>query len=91
MCNHIHYEHLKETVDKHGEQIEDHDNRLDALEKTDAVHETKFQALADSVKYMRNVMYTFAFIMLLAIIYGALGPHGFNAVTKASATPSAVR
>jgi len=53
----------------------------------DAQQDEQIKTLFESVKVMRNIMYVFCFTMLLALIYGALGPHGFNAVTKAAPLP----
>lgn len=53
----------------------------------DARQDEQIKTLFHSVMILRNVMYTFALIMLLALIYGALGPDGFNAVRKAAPIP----
>jgi len=72
MCDKDHYESLNERVNK--------------LERDQLITSTKqdeqIKTLFESVKVLRNVVYTFALIMLLTLVYGALGPTGFNAVTS---------
>lgn len=77
MCDHIHYEELRE-------EMKQHDKRLDQLEKTDAVHDAKIDALARQAKFQMITQWAAFFLVLLALIWGACGPQGFNAVTTAA-------
>lgn len=70
MCDHVEFEKLKD--------------RMMALEKSQLVQGEQIKTLFNIVKVQNKVVWAFAFIMLLALIYGALGPRGFNAVTNAA-------
>jgi len=72
------------TLDERVTTLEKHDREQHAL---DAAQDEQIKSLFASVKILRNVVYGFAFIMLLALIYGAVGPDGFRAVTKAAPIP----
>lgn len=83
MCDREHFTELERAVD-------DHDKRLDALEKTDAVHDVKLELLTKQVRLQMLTVWGAFFLVLLALIYGALGPDGFRAVThEAKAISSA--
>lgn len=77
MCDHIHYEKLKERVSE--------------LEKTDIRHDEKIGNLERSVKFQMITVWGAFLLCLLALIWGALGPNGFNAVTRAAAQTAADR
>ena len=46
----------------------------------------QIKTLFASVKLLYRVTLIGGLILLLAVVYGALGPHGFNAVTSAAKT-----
>jgi len=72
------------TLEERVTKLEANEREQYALDKS---QDEQIKTLFDSVKILRNVMYTFCFIMLLALIWGAIGPDGFNAVTKAYPSP----
>jgi len=72
MCDHKHYGELERRVSR--------------LEKTDAVHDAKLDMLTKQVRFQMYTVWGAFFLVLLALIWGALGPGGFNAVTKAAPT-----
>jgi len=65
------------TLEERVTKLEANEREQYALDKS---QDEQIKTLFETVKVMRNVMYTFCFFMLLALIYGALGPRGFNAV-----------
>jgi len=77
MCDHVHYEELRKEVNEH-------DERLDALEKTDAVHDAKIDALAKQAFFQMVTVWAAFFLILLAILWKFLGPEGFEDVTTAA-------
>ena len=64
------------------------ERRLDDLEKQHIADSTRMseqiKALFDSTKTLRNITYVFCLLLLLTVIYGAIGGNGFNAVTHAA-------
>lgn len=70
MCDKIEFEKLKD--------------RMMALEKSQLVQGEQIKTLFNVAKMQSRVAWIFTFILLLAVIYGALGPRGFNAVTNAA-------
>ena len=78
MCDKAHYEKLE--------------GRVDALERTDIRHDEKISNIEKALKWQAFTVWGAFLLCLLAIIYGALGPKGFNAVSKAApqimATPA---
>lgn len=46
----------------------------------------QIKTLFASVKLLYRVILIGGLILLLAVVYGALGPHGFNAVANAAKT-----
>jgi len=77
MCDHFHYEALRKEVDEH-------DDRLDALEKTDAVHDAKIDALAKQAWFQMITVWAAFFLVLLTLVWIAVGPDGFRDVTSAA-------
>jgi len=67
------------------EHYEDLDDRVTALEKNNAVLDARFDSLLKSTNNLKHVVYAFTFLLLLTVIYGAIGGKGFNAVTTAAA------
>ena len=64
------------------------EQRLDDLEKQHIADSTRMseqiKTLFDSTKTLRNITYVFCLLLLLTVIYGAIGGTGFNAVTHAA-------
>lgn len=80
---------LKMIGDDAFEKME---RRLDDLEKLHIADSTRMseqiKALFDSTKTLRNITYVFCLLLLLTVIYGAIGGAGFNAVTHAASRDS---
>ena len=80
---------LKMIVDEAFAKME---RRLDDLEKLHIADSTRMseqiKALFDSTKTLRNITYIFCLLLLLTVIYGAIGGAGFNAVTHAASSDS---
>ena len=70
MCDHDSYAKLRD--------------RVEALEKNHIRFEEQLHTLFKSTQTMFRVVLVFAFILLLAVVYGALGQRGFTAVTNAA-------
>ncbi len=92
MCDKAHYERLEGRMD----ELEDSVAVYHA--KTDERLKTLFVAcgdLKDSMKIARNVVYvTLCFVTVvtvLALVFGAVGERGFNAVTRAAQEAQGVR
>ena len=64
------------------------EERLETLEKRQLEDSTRMseqiKTLFDSTKTLRNITYVFCLLLLLTVIYGAVGGNGFNAVTNAA-------
>jgi hypothetical protein len=64
------------------------EERLGTLEKRQLEDSTRMseqiKTLFDSTKTLRNIIYVFCLLLLLTVIYGAVGGNGFNAVTHAA-------
>ena len=74
MCDKTAFEKLRDRVAKIEKESATHD----------AIQDEQLKTLFNIVKTQSRIAWAFAFILLLAVIYGALGPRGFNAVTKAA-------
>jgi DNA-binding ferritin-like protein (Dps family) len=76
MCNKAHFEELK--------------NRVDKLEKNYAVHAAQsceqIKTLFHAVQRLFWITCIFSGILLLTVVYGAVGERGFNHVTDAAKT-----
>jgi thiosulfate reductase cytochrome b subunit len=74
MCDRQHYENLKGRVDK--------------LEKDYAVHAAQsceqIKTLFNAVQRLFWITCIFSGILLLTVVYGAIGERGFNRVTDAA-------
>lgn len=70
------------------EHFEELEERVDSLEKQYAVHEAtsteQIKTLFNSTKILFWVTVFFGGILLLTVVYGAVGEHGFNHVTNAA-------
>lgn len=62
------------------DRIEDHEHRLSKIEIDSARLDERLDALVTSTNNLKWGMFCFSFIMLLTLIYGAIGPKGFNQV-----------
>lgn len=64
------------------------EERLETLERRQLEDSTRMseqiKTLFDSTKTLRNITYVFCLLLLLTVIYGAVGGNGFNAVTRAA-------
>lgn len=64
------------------------EERLETLERRQLEDSTRMseqiKTLFDSTKTLRNITYVFCLLLLLTVIYGAVGGNGFNAVTHAA-------
>ena len=70
MCDRIEYRKIRE--------------RVEALEKASVKFDEQLKTLFRSSQTLFRVFCVAAFMMLLALIYGALGQRGFNAVSGAA-------
>ena len=72
MCDKAAYNKLREDVE--------------ALKKNQAVHDAKseerFKTLFGILKWVISFMLTITLILLLTVIYGAIGERGFHAVSN---------
>lgn len=73
--------------DKEG--FRDLRERVHALENSQGRFEEQLKTLFKSVSTLYRVFLVACLLLLLTVIYGAIGQHGFNAVTH-SATNAAV-
>ena len=72
MCDKVEYRKIRE--------------RVEALERASVKFDEQLKTLFKSSQTLFRVVCVAAFAMLLALIYGALGQRGFNAVTGAART-----
>jgi hypothetical protein len=76
MCDKVHYEKLE--------------NRVDQLEKNLLAHSSvsgeQIKTLFNSVNRLFWITCIFSGILLLTVVYGAVGERGFNHVTDAAKT-----
>ncbi len=70
MCDKVEYRKIRE--------------RVEALERASVKFDEQLKTLFKSSQTLFRVVVVAAFAMLLALIYGALGQRGFNAVTGAA-------
>ena len=70
MCDHESFSELRE--------------RVGDLEKGAVRFDEQIKTLFNSITRLYYVTVLFGLLMLLAIIYGAVGQHGFNAVTHSA-------
>lgn len=65
------------------EQIEELGNRVTKLEVDGARLDERLSSLVQSTANLKWTIWSMTLLLLLAVIYGALGPNGFSAVTSA--------
>lgn len=63
-------------------KVDDHEHRIVKLEVSGARLDARIDALVSSTNNLKWGVWGFTFLCLLALIYGALGPKGFNQVVK---------
>lgn len=66
-----------------AEQIEQLDDRVTKLEISGARLDQQLEDLVKSTSNLKWSIWSITVILLLAVVYGALGDKGFNAVTSA--------
>ena len=64
------------------EHFNDLRHRVETLEKDSVKFDEQVKTLFKSVNLLYRVTLVGGLILLLAVVYGALGDHGFNAVTR---------
>lgn len=69
--------------DKEG--FRDLRERVHALENSQGRFEEQLKTLFKSVSTLYRVFLVACLLLLLTVIYGAIGQHGFNAVTHSAA------
>lgn len=62
--------------------IQDHEKRITKIEVGEARLDERLNALVQSTNNLKWVMWAFTLLMLLTIIYQAIGPKGFKDVTS---------
>ena len=65
-----------------ADQIEQLDDRVTQLEVSGARLDERLSSLVSSTSNLKWSIWSITVILLLAVIYGALGDKGFNAVTN---------
>lgn len=63
-------------------KVEEHERRITKIEIDGARLDERLDALVQSTNNLKWGLFCFSFLMLLALIYQAIGPNGYNAVTK---------
>lgn len=64
------------------DKVEDHEKRITTLEINGGRLDERIDGLISSTNNMKWCIWGFTFLCLLALIYGAIGPHGFNQVAN---------
>lgn len=73
------------------EQIEQLDDRVTKLEISGARLDERLSSLVRSTANLKWSIWSITLILLLAVVYGALGKDGFNAVTNAQQVRQEIR
>lgn len=68
MCDHEHFDKLRDKVND--------------LERRDAKRDEQIKTLFNASRYQFWAIWSMALILLLAVVYGAVGQTGFKAVTS---------
>lgn len=69
------------------DKVDDHEKRITKIEIDGARLDARIDGLISSTNNLKWGVWGFTFLCLLALIYGALGPKGFNQVVKVQPTP----
>lgn len=64
------------------ELVQDHEKRITNIEVSEARLDERLNALVSSTNNLKWGMWAFTLLMLLTIIYQAIGPKGFKDVTS---------
>ena len=72
---------LKMSIEIEG-MIQDHEKRITKIEVGEARLDERLNALVQSTNNLKWVMWAFTLLMLLTIIYQAIGSKGFKDVTS---------
>ena len=64
------------------EMVQDHEKRITKIEVSEARLDERLNALVQSTNNLKWGMWAFTLLMLLTIIYQAIGPKGFKDVTN---------
>ena len=64
------------------DKIEEHEKRITNIEVSEARLDERLSALVQSTNNLKWGMWAFTLLMLLTIIYEAIGPKGFKDVTS---------
>lgn len=67
-------------------QVEDHEKRIKKLEVNSARLDERIAGLVQSTANLKWSIWAFTLILLLAVVYGAVGSKGFNQIM--SETPA---
>ena len=92
MCDKAHFDSLESRVDDLEEEVRVYHAKTDERLKT--LFETceKLSSTASLVlKAALVILGTVLIVSVFALVYGAIGSHGFNAVTNAAARSAAVQ
>lgn len=65
------------------ELVQDHEKRLTAIEVSSARLDERLDNLVKSTQNLKWSIWSITLILLLAVVYGAIGDKGFNQVTNA--------
>ena len=73
--------YLKMNIEIEG-MVQDHERRLTKIEVSEARLDERLNSLVQSTNNLKWGMWAFTLLMLLTIIYQAIGPKGFEDVTS---------
>ena len=65
-----------------ADKVEDHEKRITTIEISEARLDERLDALVQSTNNLKWCIFAFSFLMLITIIWGAIGENGFNQVVK---------
>lgn len=65
------------------ELVQDHEKRLTAIEVSSARLDERLDNLVKSTANLKWALWSVTVVLLLAVVYGAIGERGFNQVTNA--------
>jgi len=85
MCDHEHYQRLEERMDRIEDDAIRHHTKVDEQIKTlfkscDSLNTSSFRLMWSLIALLGIV----TVVCVFAVVFGALGDHGFNAVTAAA-------
>ena len=64
------------------DMVQDHEKRITKIEIDDARLDERLDALVSSTNNLKWCLFCFSFLMLLTIIWQAIGPNGYKDVTN---------